>query len=281
MTVQDLIQEIQRQNPLISQQQIQAKLEAERTRTGGLFGDETLLRLIAAKYGIAVQQNSINNSGIMPINRLIAGLNDVTVTGHLIAVFPVKTFQGAEKSGKFATIMITDNEGILRVMLWDDRTELVEKGELKTNQTVRLLHGYTKEDRCGKIELHLGRKSQIDIEPQEKSTPSSIEKFITKIGTLNATSGNVLLLGTVKTVLGKSNFTRTDASDGTVMRLTLCDDSGQVTVVAWNEKVVELQHLKANCRLQLVNARVKEAPNGGLEVHVDSNTAVHLTESEV
>lgn len=279
MTTQDIIQEIQRQNPLISTQQIQAKLALERERTGGLLGDETLLRLIAAKFGVQVQQNSFHNSGLMPTNRLTAGLHDVSVAGRLVAVFPVKTYQGAEKSGKFATVMISDEEGILRVMLWDERAEFVERGELKANQVVRLLHGYTKDDRYGKIELHLGKKSQIETEPQEKAANyPGLEKFAVKIGSLNASSGNVFLLGNVKAVLGISNFTRTDATDGTVMRLTLADDSGQITVVVWNEKAEELKNLQGNVRLQLVNARVKEAQNGGLEVHVDSNTAIQIGE---
>src|SRR3972149_6276583 len=119
MTTQDLIQEIQRQNPLISQEQIQERLQAERARTGGLLGDETLLRLIAAKFGVQVQQNTIQNSGVLSTSRLFAGLYDVTVAGRLIAVFPAKTFQGAEKSGKFATLMLADREGLLRVVLWN------------------------------------------------------------------------------------------------------------------------------------------------------------------
>ena len=63
MTTQELIEEIQRKNPLISQEQIQERLNAERVKTGGLLGDETLLRLIAAKCGVQVQHNNIQNSG--------------------------------------------------------------------------------------------------------------------------------------------------------------------------------------------------------------------------
>ena len=54
MTTQDLVKEIQSQNPKISLEQIQERLKAERIRTGGLLGDETLLRLIAAKLGVLV-----------------------------------------------------------------------------------------------------------------------------------------------------------------------------------------------------------------------------------
>jgi replication factor A1 len=278
MTTQDLIQEIQRQNPQLSQEQILERLQAERSRTGGLIGDETLLRLIAAKHGVQVQQNTIHNSGVLSTSRLFAGLYDVTVAGRLIAVFPAKTFQSAEKSGKFATLMIADNEGLLRVVLWNEKAELVERGELKAGQTVRFLHGYTREDRYGKTELHLGNKAQIEIEPQNKASEfASIDKFAAKINTLTLESGNITLSGDIKEVLGESTFIRSDTTVGTVTRVTLADDSGKVTVVFWNEKAAELEKtLKANARLLLVNAKVKEGQNGGLEVHVDSNTFIDV-----
>ena len=277
MTTQDIIEKILAKNPEISQEQILEKLKAEKSRTGGLLGDETLLRLIAAKYGVEVQQNTVHNNGNLSTSRLFAGLNDVTVAGRLIAVYPVRTFEG-EKSGKFATLMVADNGGVLRVVLWNEKADLVEKGELKAEQAVRLLHGYTREDRYGRVELHLGVKSQIEIEPKEKASEyPTIDKFTTKIGSLSKTSGNVHLSGTVKTVLGVTSFTRSDSSDGTVMRFALADDSGEVTVVAWNEKAQELEKtLKVNARLQLVNAKVKETQNGGLEAHVDSNTYVNV-----
>jgi replication factor A1 len=278
MNTQDLIQEIQRQNPLISQEQIQEKLRAERSKTGGLLGDETLLRLIAAKLGVQVQQNTIQNSGVLSTSRLFPGLYDVTVAGRLIAVFPAKTFQGAEKSGKFATLILGDSEGLLRVLLWNEKAEFVVRGELKAGQPVRLLHGYTREDRYGKTELHLGAKSQIEVNPQSdaKEYPS-IEKFTAKIATLTRESGNVNLLGVVKEILAESTYIKSDSSVGTVTRLTLIDDSGQVLVVFWNEKATELEStLKANARLILINARVKEGQNGTIEVHVDSNTFIDI-----
>jgi len=275
MTTQDLIHEIQAKNPQISQTQIIDQLEAERARTGGLLGDETLLRLIAAKLGVQVQQNSFQNTGVLSTSRLFAGLYDVTVAGRLVAVFPVKTFQGQEKSGKFGRLMIGDNDGLLRVMLWNERADIIEQGELKAGQEVRLLHGYTREDRYGKVELHLGAKSLIEIQPKtETNDYPPLEKFTEKINTLNASVGNVTLSGIVKAVYGKSGFTRGDG-DGVVMRLALRDDSGEATVVVWNEKVAELEKiLRDSPRLLLVNARVKGAKNGAFEVHVDSNTAI-------
>jgi replication factor A1 len=277
MTNQEIIQKILKKNPELSPQQILEKLQAEKARNGGLLGDETLLRLIAAKFGVEVPQNTIQNNGNLSTSRLFAGLNDVTVAGRLIAISPARSFEG-EKPGKFATLMVADNDGILRVVLWNDKADLVERGELKAGQALRLLHGYTRGDRYGKVELHLGGKSQIELEPEQKvGEHPTIDKFATKIGSLNSSSGTVHLSGTVKAVFGLASFARSDETDGTVMRFTLEDDSGRVTVVAWNEKARELEKtLKANSRLQLLNARVKEAQNSGVEVHVDSNTCINV-----
>ena len=278
MTTQDLIDEIQAKNPLITKAQILERLDAERDRTGGLLGDETLLRLIAAKFGVQVTQNSFQNCGVLSSKRLFAGLYDVTVVGRLIAVFPVKTFQGQDKSGKFATLMLGDNDGLLRVVLWNEKAELVEKGELRAGQTVRLLHGYTREDRYGKVELHLGNKSLIEFKLEDESVQClSIEKFTSKICTLSVNSGTVHLLGSVKAVLGKSTFQKNDDSTGIVLRLALRDNSGEVTVVVWNEKVDELEKLlREKTTLLLVNAKVKEGKNSSIEVHVDSNTHISI-----
>ena len=119
-------------------------------------------------------------------------------------------------------------------------------------------------------------KAKSKWNPKSKLTNiPPIEKFATKINTLNNMSGNVNLSGVVKEILGESNFIRSDTSVGTVTRLTLADDTGKITVVFWNEKATELENtLKANARLLLVNARVKEGQNGGMEVHVDSNTFI-------
>ena len=62
----------------------------------------------------------------------------------------------------------------------------LRKGTLKVGQAIRLLHGYTRQDRSGKVELHLGGKSKIEIDPEEKADEyPAIGKFATSIALLN------------------------------------------------------------------------------------------------
>ncbi len=278
MTDEEIIQQILSKHPEVSRNQILENLETEKSKTGGLIADETLLRLIAARYGVEVLKDRVYRK--LSISHLVSGLNDVTITGRVVAVYPPRTFEG-ERSGKFANLMIVDKDATLRVILWNDKVELIEAGELKAGQIVSFFHGYTREDRKGKAELHLGNRSQIEIEPKNIKADeySSIGKFATRISKITKAYKNIHLIGTVKELFPASTFTRSDMSTGTVMHFTLADETGEIPVVVWNEKAEELEKsLKINAKLQLVNAKVKENASGELEVHVDSYTYVEVSE---
>ncbi len=278
MTPEEIIQQILSKHPEVSRNQILENLETEKTKTGGLITDETLLRLIAARYGVEILKDKVYRK--LSISHLVPGLNDVTVTGRVVVVYPPRNFNG-ERSGKVANLMIADKDATLRVVLWNDNVNLIASGALKAGQVIRFSHGYTREDRKGKVELHLGSKSQIEIEPQNVKADEypSIGKFATKINKITKDGDNVHLAGKVKEVFSASTFTRSDMSTGTVMRVTLVDETGEIPVVIWNEKVEELEKsLKVNANLHLVNAKVKENANGEFEVHVGSYTYVEVSE---
>jgi replication factor A1 len=277
MANEEIVVAILAKHPELSEQQIQEMLICERGCSGGLIGDETLLRLIASKHGVELSKQ-VELDRILPSGRLFSGLNDVSVEGILAAVFPARTF-GGEKSGKVANLMIVDKDGFLRVVLWNDKAEIVEKGQLQVGQKVRLLHGYTKEDQHGKIELHLGMKGRIENSSREESQDSysDIEKFVSKIGEITNTFNNVHIAGRVKEVLGSKTFTKGDNTEGKVLRFTLIDDTAETTVVVWNGKVDVLEkHLKPNVCLYLINGKVKEKESGGFEVHVDASSFVQV-----
>ncbi|MCX8154062.1 MAG: OB-fold nucleic acid binding domain-containing protein, partial [Candidatus Bathyarchaeota archaeon] len=270
MSAEEIIQQILAKHPELSRNQILENLKVEKSKMGGLVADETLLRLIAARYGVEIIRSRVNSR--LRISHLVPGLNDVTVAGRVVAVYPSRTFEG-EKPGNLASVIIADEDTTIRVILWNDKTEFVEKGALKAGQIVRFLHGYTREDRKGKVELHVGSKSQIEIEAQDLKAEDYpfISRFTTKISDLTKTRKDIHLAGKVKELFPASKFARNDMSEGTVMRFTLADETGEVPVVVWNEKVEELgKILKVNANLQLVNAKIKENANGKLEVHVDA-----------
>jgi replication factor A1 len=277
MTFEETVQRILSCCPGVSRESVLERLEAERRRAGGLISDETLLRMIAAGFGCEV----LNGEAVAPallLRDLIPGLNGVSVVGRVVAVFSPRAFNGSRR-GRFASLLIADESGVMRVVLWNDKAGLAESGGVEVGELIRFRHGYTREDFGGRVEVHVGEKGAFEVNPADvkgKDFPS-IGKFNTKVGELPRVRGNsrVNVAGTVERWGSVSQFERSDSSSGRVMRFVLSDGAEEVSVVVWNEKVGEVEgFLKEGAGLQVVNGKVKKAAGGGLEVHVDGATYV-------
>ena len=277
MPVEEIIQKILSTHPEVNRGQLLGWLNDEKEKTGGLIAEATLLRFIAAKFGVEVPLNKAIDHKVST-GLLIPNLNDVTVTGRIVAIYQAKTFEG-KKPGKYASLIIADKDGTLRVMLWNDKADLVESGKLKAGQVARFSHGYTREDRDGKVELHLGDKSQVETctqDAEEEDYPSMVS-LATKIREITSRAKKVHVAGRVREVFPSSTFARQDQTAGKVLRFMVEDDTGVVAVVAWNEKAEELEAiLKLNSEIVLINSKVKTGSNGAVEIHVDAATFVDV-----
>jgi replication factor A1 len=275
MTIEQMIEQILSKHPEISREEIAERLKAERQRTSGFISEDTLLRMIGADLGLGTQESG-STTPTLSVRDLVPSLSDVTVVGRVVAVFQPKTFNG-KRNGRFASLLVADESGIVRVVMWNERTNLIESGDIKVGQIVRICHGYTKEGRGGEVELHIGEKCKVEMNPPDvepKNYPA-IGKFATKIGKITCDQKNkkVTVIGTVKKLFPTSTFERQDSSPGKVMRFTIADGTGEIPVVAWNEKIDELQAvLKENVGLQIVEAKVKKTMEQALELHVDWGT---------
>lgn len=280
MRAKEIIDQILLKHPEVTREKILERLEGEKNKTGGLISKLILLRMIAAEFGIEVVKNE-NHIYKLSIEDLVPGLNDVTVFGRVLAVFPPKAFSG-KRSGKFANLFIADKNNLLRVILWNDKVDLIESGEIKTGQTIRFSHGYTREGRSDKVELHISDRSEIEISPaglDMKDYPK-IGRFTTKIRNITSSYQNkrVNVIGTVIDLFSSSTFQRKDSSLGKVIRFILGDKTGEIAVVAWNEKVDELKKkLQKGASVQIVNGKVKAALYQGTEIHINTRTYIQIS----
>ncbi len=276
MTSEQIIERILSKHQEVSREQIEERLVREKRRTNGLISDSILLRMIAGEFGLDFQ-NDETPVPTLSVADLISGLGNVTVVGRVVAVFTPRTFNRI-RSGKFASFLIADKNSIIRVVLWNSKTNLVESGEIKVGQVVRVFHAYTKEGRAG-VELHAGESCSVEVNPQDVDANDypTISKFVTRIADLTHLHKNrkVNVSGAVKKLFSSSTFERQDLSRGKVMRFALADMTGEMSIVAWNDKVDELEPmLKEDTGLRLVNAKVKKATTRELEINDDAETYV-------
>lgn len=276
--VNELIKVIVSKFPEISKDTILKKIEDEREKSGGLISDDVLFRMVAAEFGV-----EISGKASVPtptIESLVPGLSDVSIVGRIIAVYPAKILE-KNKRLKFASILIADKSGVMRIVLWNDKAELLEFQKIEVGQVVRFSHGYTKESRWGNVELHLAEKGEIEIlsENLDGENYPTIAELSTKIRAVNSALKNrrLNIVGKVKQIVQESTFERKDLKVGKVMRLVLMDETGEISLVVWNDKVNEVkQVLEKSTIMQIVNAKVKKTINGKMEIHADHETYIDV-----
>ena len=281
MSLEEIIQQILSSQKDLTRKEVLRRIEEKKEAAEGYFTDETAARIVAQEFGVEVSRETFRPEVL--IRDMVSGLNDVTVVGRVIIIYPLQTFTRPDKTeGKVARLLIADKSGTVRIVLWDDKASLVEAGKVDQGQIIKFLHGYVREGLDGKLELHVGFRGGVQISPPAitESDYPPITQFLEKIGKITRKHKKVNILGVVQSVYPPSEFRRRNGTYGKVMRLELRDDTGQIIAVLWNEKVDELRDVKKGDHMQIMNARIKERLDGGLELHVENATHIEtLTET--
>ena len=162
MGLNEIVNQILSSRSDLKREEILEIIENKKRGTGDFLTDETAARIAASELGVKIIKKPIGLN--IQIKDLVSGLNDVSLAGQVVSVYPSKTFKRRDwTEGKLASILVSDNSGILRVILWDNKADLVESGKIQRDQTIRISHGYVREGKDGKPELHMGDKGRITI----------------------------------------------------------------------------------------------------------------------
>jgi replication factor A1 len=162
MGLEKIVNQILSSRSDIKREQILQIIENRKKETGNFLTDETAARIVATELGVKIAKKPIHLK--IQIKDIVSGLSDVSLTGKVVSVFPPKTFKRRDwTEGKLANIIISDETGTLRVILWDNKADFVEKKKIQRKQTIKISHGYVREGQDGKPELHLGDRGNIKI----------------------------------------------------------------------------------------------------------------------
>lgn len=162
MGLEEIVNQILSSRSDIEREKIIELIKNKKKETGNFLNDETAARIVASGLGVKITKKPIHLK--IQIKDLVSGLNDVSLTGQVVSIFPPKTFKRRDwTNGKLAYIIISDTSGTLRVILWDEQADFIEKKKIQKEQIIKVSHGYVRESQDGKPELHLGDKGKIKI----------------------------------------------------------------------------------------------------------------------
>ena len=162
MALEEIINQILSSHSHLNRIEVLKKIETKKKGARDFITDETAARIVASELGIKITKKSLRLE--IQITDLFSGLNDVTLTGKVTTVYSPKTFKRKDwTEGRLASMIISDTSGKLRVVLWDNKVDLVETGKIQQEQAIKISHGYVREGLDGKLELHVGEKGKIRV----------------------------------------------------------------------------------------------------------------------
>ncbi len=151
---------------------IEKRVNDKKTKLSGLISKEGAAQIIAAELGINFDDQELK------IVELMHGMRKVNVTGKVINIFPVREYEKNGRTGKVVNLVLADETGNCRVVLWDtNHISLVETEEIKTNMVVEIKNASTRDN-----EIHLSGFSEI----------KTVDKIIENVQTAKKTNEKTL-----------------------------------------------------------------------------------------
>ena len=277
MGLEKIVEEILSSRADLTRQEVLKMIEKKKEGAGEFFTDETAARIVASELGLENVQKPLRLEIL--IQDLVSGLNDVTVSGRIIAAYPPKTYTRRDwTEGKFARLLIADRSGTLKVVLWDDKTDLVETGKAEEGQIIKVSHGYVREGLDGKLELHVGSRGNILVSPPDAAETKypPITRWVKKVAEIKEEGGPITVEGTIATTPTVREVVTSRNEKVAVASFELRDDTGKIGVSAWRKLAEVVKGLAVGTRIKIKNAYARKGFADQLELTSRSFTSIEI-----
>lgn len=180
----------------LSDEDINSKISEKTKQLSGLISKEGAAHIIANELGIKLFEDL---TGKLQIKNILAGMRDVETVGRVQQIFDVREFETNGRKGKVASLVVGDETGSIRFVLWGDQTNNISN--VKEGDIVKVMGGYVR-DNQGRKEIHLNDKSQFIINPEgeevkDVKVTQEVNSTRKSIKDLNEGDSGVELLGTI------------------------------------------------------------------------------------
>ncbi|WP_414469906.1 OB-fold nucleic acid binding domain-containing protein [Methanobacterium sp. ACI-7] len=206
------------------------------------FMDELdLARMIVGEYIDEENVPLAKDDEVRKISELETGLHDISITGKVMRISNAKTFTTKKgKDGKVANLMIADNSGEIRVVLWTENIKLLKKiseGDIVNISNVEIKDGYRAQ------EAHMQGRSTIEkVENEDDSNYPDYDQKITPIADIKGEMQVNVIARVVR--ISRIRTYNSGGREGKFITLDLKDESGTISFTLWNKDVELLDEIE-------------------------------------
>lgn len=272
------------------EEEIFALIAHKKEEMGGLINDYGALSGVASDFGIRISE--LSGESEISFSKIADVLSkkeiSVNVIGRAKRIFPIKDFQRKDGTvGKVASIIISDETGEIRIVLWDAHAEISKK--VKFNDIVKIIRGNTKVSTFNDIErteINLTTFSIIEINPkgEEGIKIPKILEHICSLKEVKETTGNekrpvVCVIGRIISDIVSNEFERVDGGKGIRSPFFIEDETGTIRVIVWDDMSANKEKGINFGSIVKIRGLARKGMLG--EVEISTNSADNVEKSDV
>jgi len=259
----------------VSLEEFKSRIDGKIKEHYGLLSEIGAAKLLAREMGATFEAPPQMS---LKIKNLVPGMESVDVAGRVVSIYGVRSFNRESFSGKVSNILVMDETGSVRVVLWGEKAEPVERGTINRGDIVQIRSGYTRTGLSGEVEVHVGRRGRILVNPAISEPMPELQETKVKIKDIQVGMRDVTVEGVISAISNVRTFNRPDGAGGKVATVFLKDDTGETRVSLWNEKAEGLERIPKGSLVRIVGAYVKGGLNERPELHCSSSSQIVLIE---
>jgi ssDNA-binding replication factor A large subunit len=179
MPISDIIKKIS-DGAKIDEAKIKDLIKSKIDSHDGLVSEEGAAYIVAHDLSVELFKVPTEEGGSkMNVKDLVVGMRNFELIGKVARVFPIREFQKQGKTSQVGNFNLTDESGTTRIVLWDQKANVIKENKLQQGQVIKLKNGNIKTSNFspdGK-EVHLTIRSQLILDAEETVNVEISEEY--------------------------------------------------------------------------------------------------------
>lgn len=292
--------------------ELQKILTEKVNELSGLVSEEGAMYIIANELGIKLEgEKPKKQADLYKISEVIEEKKPTSLLCKVLRKYDRVTFSSSSGGeGSVQSILVGDDTGIIRIVFWNDKTELLDN--VQENDILRVTNAYSRlNNHNNRIEVHFGPYSDLEVNPEGETVEvveyqPSIEFSEKKISEITQNDKNIKLKATItdfdiprfylacpecfkKVFQDEDSYKCGEHGDVEAMKVPIVniivdDSTGTLNAVAFRDRAEKLTNLDKETIISLTEDvdKYKEFKNSIIEqsVEIAGNASVNAMTEE-
>ncbi|NHJ21281.1 MAG: hypothetical protein EAX91_10075 [Candidatus Lokiarchaeota archaeon] len=253
----------------ISEIELEKQVRHKENEFGGFMSKQGILFIIAKENGIHIQSPEIEEQNYkefeekidydeftIELSEVKEDMKNVVLLGKILKIYEPREFLRKDGTvGKVVSFLFGDITQEIKVILWDEKVDLIKSENFRVGELIRIVGAYCKRGRQDNLELHIGKRGKIIFSPEIgnkdfKDRLENIDSVASRKNELESKSMKgiselVKKFNYLKQIYGQvqievfKEITKKSGEKTFLLKLLLSDDSTTIRVIIWGMNAIE------------------------------------------